>query len=285
MTPSAYNLAAPSSNNQDIYSGDRVDSLLYQATTAKAMHNRISRGRDSMDWLDMHKQQRQLHDFSVDSVMAESPGSIDEKFEARMEKLSRLSTASSVNGDISASAGHIAQQNIPTVEPAMMSRRSSIGVNGQLQNQKEIDAFLPNMRTISTPNSANVRRHLTDLNDLSSDMHRFNHGNNSEWLKQMLSETFDSKLNEMRQDFRSEIHAMQESITMKLHAAENEIKFYQDQYYHQGFAGNFKLFRLMENEIEMLKEGLAILLRSDDLAKEYFRLKEENEELKRQLSG
>lgn len=162
------------------------------------------------------------------------------------------------------------------------ARLSIADKENQHQNQQEIDMFARHIKDqqISTPNMMHVQnKPRTDSSSLGLDDH------SAEALKHMFTEVIDTKITGLRNELRSDIQTMEANVMKRVNTTENEIKFYQDQYYHQGFSGSFKLFKMMEREIDVLKEGMAVLLRTDSFAEEYYRLKAENEELKRRLQG
>lgn len=152
----------------------------------------------------------------------------------------------------------------------------------QPNNQQDIDLFhrfMKDYQVSSTPNSNHVQsKGPTDFQSMAMSEQ------GADSLKQILGDVFDTKLAEFRTAIDARFGTLEQSLLQKVNATENEIKFYQDQYYNFGFSGNFRLFKLMEKEIDQLKEGMAILLRNDTIAQEYYRLKTENEELKRRLS-
>lgn len=161
------------------------------------------------------------------------------------------------------------------------SKVSVTNKENQPNNQQDIDMlrFMKDYQVSSTPNSNYVQS--KGRSDFVS-MALSEQGADS--FKQMLGDVIDTKLAEFRTSFDTQLASLEQNVLKKVNATENEIKFYQDQYYNFGFSGNFRLFKLMEREIDELKEGMAILLRTDNIAQEYYRLKTENEELKRRLN-
>lgn len=262
-----------------------------------------------------------FHDFSVDS-MATSPSrrsSAADHSELRLKRVSRISLNSSMLSDIQP-VGHRRESQIATIDeeksiavPSIIpsgSKRSrvtltesvppahelaeieeedrndegdcvSIPVPDMLSrnkenrhcNQQDIDSFSKFIKEshVSTPNNVPAKSKI-DSDPL-----------NMNALRQMLGEIVDQKLETMQTNFNAQLRNVETNVVRRIREAESEIKFYQDQYFHAGFKGNFNLYSLAEKEIDMLKEGMAIMLRDDALAQDYYRLKEENEELKRRL--
>lgn len=144
-------------------------------------------------------------------------------------------------------------------------------------NQQDIDSFSKFIKDghVSTPNSLATK---TKIDGEALNMNA---------LRQMLGEIVDQKLETMQSNFTAQLRNVETNVVRRvderIREAEGEIKFHQDHYFHAGFKGNFNLYTLMEKEMDMLKEGMAIMLRDDTLAHDYYRLKEENEELKRRL--
>lgn len=165
-------------------------------------------------------------------------------------------------------------------------RLSMANKENQQHNQQDLELFARYIKDVqfSTPNSNHIpgksRGEMSTmaLSEAGSDS-----------LKQIFSEVIDTKLNDFREELQAtmdaKFDALGVSVLKKMHETENEIKFYQDKYYNLGFTGSFRLFKLMEREIDVLKEGMAVLLGSDNIAEEYYRVKAENEELKRRLQG
>ena len=102
-------------------------------------------------------------------------------------------------------------------------------------------------------------------------------GRNADTVK--LMEMFEQKMNLMENKLNGRLDAIEKQIV----SSENELKFSMDQYYHWNHTGSFKLFKMTEREIDALKEGMGVILRTDMFAQEFYRLKAENEELKRKL--
>lgn len=145
-------------------------------------------------------------------------------------------------------------------------------------NQQDIDSFNKFIKDshVSTPNNNLPAKSKTDGDAL-----------NMNALRQMLNEIVDQKLETMQKSFAAQLRTVENnvvrSVVERIGEAEGEIKFFQDRYFHAGFKGNFNLYTLMEKEMDVLKEGLAVMLRDDALAQDYYRLKEENGELKRRM--
>lgn len=104
-------------------------------------------------------------------------------------------------------------------------------------------------------------------------------------VRRMITEIVDAKFNSFQYAMTEQLSNLTETISKRVNEAENEIKYYQDHYYHSGFGDNFRLFKLMEKEIDILKEGMALLVRDDSIVQEYYRLKAENEELKKMMEN
>lgn len=172
-----------------------------------------------------------------------------------------------------------------TLRPPMLSNNKE---NQQSNYQELFSSYLKDGH-ISTPNSNHqenkIRPEYTSIG-LSR--------GGTESLKQAMGDiisqklttlqvTINSRLDEMEENHVNKINELEERLNKRVHAAENEIKFYQDSYHHSGFSDQFKLFKLMEKETDCLKQGMLMLLRSDGFVAEHYRLKAENEELKKQL--
>lgn len=141
-------------------------------------------------------------------------------------------------------------------------------------NQQDIDKFAKFIKNshISTPNHLAVKSPIVEIQS-------------TENVRRMISEIVDAKLNSFQQTMNAQLTTLTETLSKRVNEAENEIKYYQDKYYHSGFGDSFRLFKLMEKEIDILKEGVALLVRDDSVAQEYYRLQAENEELKRMLGN
>lgn len=141
-------------------------------------------------------------------------------------------------------------------------------------NHQDIEKFAKFIKDshISTPNHVPIKPPMVNVQS-------------TENVRRMISEIVDTKLNNFQNTMNAQLTTLSETISKRVNEAENEIKYYQDHYYHSGFGDSFRLFKLMEKEIDILKEGIALVIRDDSVAQEYYRLKAENEELKRRLEN
>lgn len=162
-------------------------------------------------------------------------------------------------------------------------RSVSFNKENRQNNHQDIEKFAKSIKNsqISTPNVHPIKPVKADF--LSNDN-----------LRKLISDVIDEKLldfqssiknaiTESSNAIKTHISTSSEAILKKVHETENEIKYYQDNYYHSGFGDNFRLFKLMEKEIDILKEGMGLLVRGDSIAQEYYRLQAENEELRKRL--
>lgn len=270
------------------------------------------RKRDSMfDIVGAHN----LHDFSTDSAMSPSRLSLGlDSSELRLKKMTpRISINSSLFRDIPSSAKP--ENPVPVTVPkkteeivsklhqppaAKRSRRTESAELSEIEeednksdaenenefersklkspepsnkenrqsNQQEIESFTKFIKNthVSTPNSAQIKLPKTEPERVSVDG---------------LSELLDRKLSL----FSKRLDDAKEEILSRVHAAENEIKFFQDHYYHQSFLASFNMFRSNQKETDAIKEGIAMMLRSDEFIEEFYRLREENDQLKAQLNA
>lgn len=158
--------------------------------------------------------------------------------------------------------------------PGMLSRNKE----NRHCNQQEIDSFSKFIKDshVSTPNS------LPAKSKIDGDALNMNA------LRQMLGEIVDQKLETMQTNLTAQLHNVENNVerrmSERIREAVSDINFQQEKNFFDGFKGNFNLYVLMEKQIDALKEGMSIMLRDDALAQEYYRLKEENEELKRRLA-
>lgn len=254
------------------------------------------------------------HDFSMDS-MAESPSRLSlgaDRSELRLRRVSRTSLNNSLLSDIqpvglrreslisTIDAEH--SRAVPSIIPSG-SKRSRLTLNEPILVTHELEEIDEEERidendSLSVPlpdtalrNKENRQCNQQDVDSFSKfikDSHVSTPNNtatksqvpidsmNMNALRQMLSEIVDQRMETMENNV---VRRMGDRIR----ETESAINSSQNQYYFAGFKGNFNLFTLMEKEIDCLKEGMAILLRDDELAMDYFRLKQENEELKRRL--
>lgn len=301
MTPGHISVAATSKDSVDSFN-KFVD--LCRANNDDGSHKSPS-GLDS--WLDLGAAQNH-HDFSIDSV-AHSPsrlslGRVGELSELRLRRQSRVSLNNSVISDIAPACNVRRTTVLPDIssigeeeqEPQIeqqTSKRSKFsdsikhsldkegsGEPGNKENrqnnQQDIETFAKFIKDshISTPNFLQTKSRSEQM---GSDL------NNAANIKEILSDIVDQKLDSIQTNLIAQMSALQTSVLQRIDQSENEIKFYQDSYYHSGHGDNFRLYKMMEREIEMLKEGMAVMLRDDAVANEFYRLKAENEELKRRL--
>lgn len=252
------------------------------------------------------------HDFSMDS-MAASPSRLSlgtDHSELRLKRGSRSSLNNSLLSDI-APVGHRRESLTSTVDaehsravPSIIpsgSKRSRLTLNEpipfQLEeideeervdendcgsaplpdtvlrnkenrqcNQQDIDSFSKFIKDshVSTPNNTATKSQVpTDSMNMNA-------------LRQMVSEIVDQRLETMENN-------VVRRICDRIYEAQSGINSFQHQYYWDGFKGNFNLAVRMEKRLDSLIEGMAVMLHDDDHALEYYRLQEENEELKRRL--
>lgn len=170
----------------------------------------------------------------------------------------------------------------PSIPKIFTCNKENLQNNQQTSqnSQPDIEGFAKFIKdgNISTPSwNHQQNKARAELNSLASGEQ------NMQLMMKMFGEVIDQKLTDFQTSINSRLDTLETNVMKKVHEAENEIKFYQDHYHHSGFAGNFRLFKLMEKEIDVLKEGVSVLMREDVIGLEYYRLKEENEELKRRL--
>lgn len=256
-----------------------------------------------------------LHDFSIDTATASPPRlSLGvEHQELRLKRRSRVSLNSSILSDIQPvgprrdSLTAIDEEKAIATTSAIPScpKRSRLTVPdpsafhnelAEIEEEEKIDVNTPvdartrnkenrqsNQQDIETFSKFIKGSHVSTPNSLMFKGKTDGDALNMSALRQMLSEIVEEKMNIVEEN-------IVRRTSVRIREAESEINFYQDRYFHSGFAGNFNLNVKTEKEIDGLKEGmenieeaLAIMLRDDAIAKEYFRLQEENQELKRRL--
>lgn len=251
------------------------------------------------------------HDFSMDSVISPSRMSVGalDFSELRLKRLPRISLNNSTANETTSGAKR--ETLVPTIveepklvapHPAVAKRTrltesaggglseieeedvkpagSSTALGNELHpnkenqqnNQQDIESFNQFIKNthVSTPNTMRATARSAERKHFDLDV-----------ISQVVNETVDR----MRQSVSAELNDVKAALMARVNETENQIKFLQDEYYHKSFLGNFNIFRSTQREIDDIKEALAILLRSDPFAEEFFRLKEENEQLKLKLSN
>lgn len=107
-------------------------------------------------------------------------------------------------------------------------------------------------------------------------------------LRQVISRTIDRRMEELYQRLSNQLEERAASIIRRndarLDEMANEIKFYQDKYYHTDFTGRYNLFDSLNKELMFMDEALAVLLRIPAAEEKFEQMKAENEELKAKLA-
>lgn len=134
-------------------------------------------------------------------------------------------------------------------------------------NQQDIETFAKFIKTthVSTPNTVQVKSQKSETEHIDLNA---------------LSELMDSKLN----IFTERLNETKAEILRRVNECENELKFYQDQYYHKSFLANFNMYRSNQRETDTIKEGITMMLHCDEFVDEFHRLQQENNELRAKLN-
>lgn len=262
-----------------------------------------------------------FHDFSMDS-MATSPSRSSlgaDHSELRLKRLSRASLNNSMLSDIHP-ISHRRETLITTIDEEQSRAIPSIIPSGSKRCRSTLTELCPTAQDLAeieeedrnekadfisipipdtfTRNKENRQCNQQDIDSFSkfikdsqvstpNNLLAKNKGDdeafNLNGLRKMLSEIVEQKMEALKTNLTAQLCNIEQNVEQRISEAASEIKYYQDHYFHAGFKGNFNLHTLMEKEIDMLKEGMAVMLRDDAIAQDYYRLKEENEELKRRL--